>query len=249
MALGWTVGIDVGGTFTDGIALHRDGRARLAKVASTPEDPSIGLLDALRELVKDGVDAEEIGLVFHGTTVATNAMLTGRTSRIVLLATEGFRDVMAFRDGTRPVLYDLRQPRPDPLVEREDRIEVRERMSGAGEAVVRLTDGEVRRVVGEVRSRHPDAVAIAFLFSYRNDEHERRVAEALRRALPGLPVTASSEIAREFREYPRTATAVVNAGLRPIVGRYLEDAAEGLAGVGVDAPFLVMQSNGGCVPA
>jgi N-methylhydantoinase A len=249
MARGWTAGIDVGGTFTDAIAMHRDGGTRIAKVTSTPKDPSIGLVDAFQELLDDGVEAADVGLVFHGTTVATNAMVTGRTGRVVLLTTEGFRDVMAFRDGTRPLLYDLRQPRPNELVDREDRIEVRERVSGVGEVVEPLTGAEIDRVVREVASRRPDAVAVAFLFSYLRDDHERAVAEALRRELPGVPVTASSEIAREFREYPRTATAVVNAGLRPIVGRYLAGAAEGLRGVGVDAPFLVMQSNGGCVPA
>ena len=249
MALGWTVGIDVGGTFTDAIAKHRDGRTRTAKVASTPKDPSIALVDAFEELLREGVDAPDVGLVFHGTTVATNAMLTGRTSRVVLLATEGFRDVMAFRNGTKPLLYDLRQPRPNELVERDDRIEVAERVSGLGEVVVPLTTAEIDRVVDEVASRGPDAIAIAFLFSYLRDEHERALAEALRTAMPGVPVTASSDIAREFREYPRTATAVVNAALRPLVGRYVADAAGGLRAIGVEAPFLVMQSNGGCVPA
>jgi N-methylhydantoinase A len=249
MALGWTVGIDVGGTFTDAIAKHRDGRTRIAKVASTPKDPSIALLDAFEELLKEGVSAPDVGLVFHGTTVATNAMLTGRTSRVVLLATEGFRDVMAFRNGTKPLLYDLRQPRPNELVEREDRIEVRERVSGLGEVVEPLTIAEIDRVVDEVAVRRPEAVAIAFLFSYLRDEHERALADALRTAMPGVPVTASSDIAREFREYPRTATAVVNAGLRPLVGRYVADAADGLRAIGVEAPFLVMQSNAGCVPA
>jgi N-methylhydantoinase A len=167
----------------------------------------------------------------------------------VLLATQGFRDVMAFRDGTRPVLYDLRQPRPNELVRREDRLEVRERLSSLGDVVEPLTTAEIDRVVGEVGRRNPEAVAIAFLFSYLRDDHERMLADALRSALPGVPVTASSDVAREFREYPRMATAVVNAGLRPIVGRYVEDAAAGVAGLGVTAPFLVMQSNGGCVPA
>ena len=249
MALGWSVGIDVGGTFTDAIAMHDDGRTRIAKVASTPKDPSLGLVDAFGELLEAGVDAERVGLVFHGTTIATNAMLTGRTGRVVLLATQGFRDVMAFRDGTRPVLYDLRQPRPNELVRREDRLEVRERLSSLGDVVEPLTTAEIDRVVGEVGRRNPEAVAIAFLFSYLRDDHERMLADALRSALPGVPVTASSDVAREFREYPRMATAVVNAGLRPIVGRYVEDAAAGVAGLGVTAPFLVMQSNGGCVPA
>jgi N-methylhydantoinase A len=176
-------------------------------------------------------------------------MLTGQAGHVVLLATEGFRDIMAFRNGTKPLLYDLRQPRPNELVRREDRIEVRERVSGVGEVVEPLEASEIERVVGDVAARGPDAIAIAFLFSYMRDDHERALADALRSALPGTPVTASSEIAREFREYPRTATAVVNAALRPIVGRYLADAAEGIRQVGVGSPFLVMQSNGGCVPA
>lgn len=249
MALGQTVGIDVGGTFTDAIAMHPDGLTRIAKVASTPKDPSIALVDAFEELLKDGVEPDDVGLVFHGTTVATNAMLTGQASRVVLLATKGFRDIMAFRNGTKPLLYDLRQPRPNELVRREDRIEVRERVSGLGEEVEPLEASEIERVVDEVAARGPDAIAIAFLFSYLRDDHERALANALRTALPGTPVTASSEVAREFREYPRTATAVVNAALRPIVGRYLADAAEGIRQIGVGSPFLVMQSNGGCVPA
>jgi len=249
MRAGWFVGIDVGGTFTDGIAMHGDGRLRVAKVASTPDDPSVALIEALEELVGSGVEPSESALVFHGTTVATNALITGRTGRVVLLATEGFRDLMAFRNGTRPALYDLRQPRPNELVPREDRLDVAERLSGLGEVVRPLSEAEVERVVDEVVRRDPEAVAVAFLFSYLRDDHERRLAEAVRAALPGVPVTASSEVAREFREYPRTATAVVNAGLRPLVERYLERAADGVRQLGVAAPFLVMQSNGGCVPA
>jgi N-methylhydantoinase A len=249
MRAGWIVGIDVGGTFTDAIAMHRDGRIRVAKVASTPDDPSIALVEALGELVDSDVEPSDIALVFHGTTVATNALITGRTGRVVLLTTQGFRDVMAFRSGTRPMLYDLRQRRPNELVERDDRLEVAERLSSLGDVVEPLTEAEIQRVVDEVEQREPEAVAVAFLFSYLRDDHERRVAEAVRAALPDQPVTASSEITREFREYPRTATAVVNAGLRPIVGRYLERAAEGVRGSGAEAPFLVMQSNGGCVPA
>ena len=228
--------------------MHRDGRVRIAKVSSTPRDPAIGLVDAFDELVRDGVDPLDVGIVFHGTTVATNALLTGRIGRVVLLATAGFRDVMAFRNGTRPVLYDLRQPRPNELVPREDRIEVRERISGVGEVVESLTPEEVDRVVRQVADRAPEAVAIAFLFSYLRDEHERAISASLGRAFPGLPVTTSSEVAREFREYPRTATAVVNAALRPVVGRYAQDAAKAIRDKGVSAPFLVMQSNGGCVP-
>ncbi|GIU99107.1 MAG: 5-oxoprolinase [Actinomycetota bacterium] len=246
-ARGWIVGIDVGGTFTDGVAVAPDGELRVAKVPSTPADPSVGLLDCLRRLREGGVD--RVDLLFHGTTVATNAVLTGVRSRVVLLATEGFRDILSYRTGSRPKLYDLMQPRPDEMVPRRDRIEVRERLSSLGEIVVPLTPEEIDRVVEETAARSPEAVAVAFLFSYLNDRHERAIGRALRARLPEVPVTLSSEVAREFREYPRTATAVVNAALRPVVGRYVRRAAAGLRELGVDAPFLVMQSNGGCVPA
>ncbi len=250
MAAGtWTVGIDVGGTFTDGIAVARDGTILATKVPSTPADPSIGLVEALHQLELEGVPLGSVDLLFHGTTVATNALITGSTSRVVLLGTEGFRDIMSFRTGSRPRLYDLMQPRPTELVPRRDRLEVRERLSSLGEVVVPLSRDEIDRAVEEVASRSPEAVAVAFLFSYLDDRHERAIGEALRARLPDVPVTLSSEIAREFREYPRTATTVVNAVLRPIVGRYLRAAAEGARALGVDAPFLVMQSNGGCVPA
>jgi N-methylhydantoinase A len=246
-ARGWIVGIDVGGTFTDGVALARDGTLRVAKVPSTPEDPSIGLLSCLRRLQADGVGG--IDLLFHGTTVATNALITGIGTRVVLLATEGFRDILSYRTGSRPRLYDLMQPRPSEMVPRRDRLEVRERLSSLGEVIVPLTEEEVRRVVEATAARSPEAVAVAFLFSYLDDRHERAVGRALRERLPDVPVALSSEVAREFREYPRTATAVINAALRPVVGRYLRAAAAGLRELGVDAPFLVMQSNGGCVPA
>lgn len=249
MAGGWTIGVDTGGTFTDAMAVHADGRIALAKVPSTPDDPSRGLIAGVRELLAGGIDPAEVEQVFHGTTVATNAMLTGRRGRVVLAATEGFADLMAFRDGTRPVLYDLRQRRPDPIVAEEDRIEVGERLSSLGEVVTPLTDAEVDRVVAEVARRKPQAVAVAFLFSYVDDRHEQVLAEAIRSRLPGVPVTTSAEVAREFREYPRTATAVVNASLRPIVGHYVAEAERGVSELGISAPFLVMQSNGGCVPA
>ncbi len=247
-ARGWIVGIDVGGTFTDGVAVARDGRLRTAKVPSTPADPSVGLLACLRRLRDTGV--EGVDLLFHGTTVATNAVLTGVETRVVLLATEGFRDILSYRTGSRPKLYDLMQPRPDEMVPRRDRLEVRERLSSLGEVVVPLEQAEIDRVVEETLARSPEAVAVAFLFSYLDDRHERAVGRALRARLPAdVPVALSSEVAREFREYPRTATVVLNAALRPVVGRYLRRAAAGLRQLGVEAPFLVMQSNGGCVPA
>jgi N-methylhydantoinase A len=248
-ARSWRVAIDVGGTFTDGVAIGEDGETIVVKVPSTPADPASALVAAVRELSESGVPLRRLSAVFHGTTVATNAAITGGLARVVLIATEGYRDIMSYRTGGRPELYDLKQPRPAELVPRRDRLEVRERLAWNGDAVVQLEPTEAAHVVEEAAARKPEAVAVALLFSYVNDAHERALERLLRERLPSTPVSVSSSVAREFREYPRTATTVLNAGLRPVVGRYLLRAQTELRDLGADAPFLVMQSNGGSVPA
>jgi N-methylhydantoinase A len=245
----WAVGIDIGGTFTDAVAIRADGATRLAKVPSTPDDPARAFLAALVALAHDGVEPAAIGRLVHGTTVATNALLTGSLDRVVLVATKGFRDVLGIRDGMRGAMYDLFAARPAELVPRADRLEVDERMGRDGRPIVALTDEEITRVVGAVRRRRPRSVAVALLFSYASDIHERRLADALREGLPEVPVTCSSDVAREFREYPRTATTAVAAGLRPVLERYIVRAETGARDVGVRAPLLVMESSGGVLPA
>jgi N-methylhydantoinase A len=245
----WLVAVDVGGTYTDALAVSATGAVVTAKVPSTPDDPAEAFASALRSLESRGLVLGAIDLVFHGTTVATNATLTDQLARVVLVTTEGFADVLGYRNGTRPSVYDLQQPRPVELVRRRDRVEARERLSSRGEVLTPLTDTEVARVVEVVAAAQPEAVAVSFLFSYLDDHHERRMAEALAQRLPGVPVARSAAVAREFREYPRTATAAVNAGLRPVVGRYLVSTGERLARMGVTGRLMIMQSNGGCVPA
>ena len=245
----WAVGIDVGGTFTDAVAIRADGEARFAKVPSAPDDPARAFLDALDALASDGVEPAAIGRLVHGTTVATNALLTGSLDRVVLVATAGFRDVLGIRDGRREAMYDLFAPRPPELVRRADRLEVNERVDRDGRAIVALTDEEIERVVGAVRRRRPRSVAVALLFSYASGAHERRLADAIQEALPGIPVTCSSDVVREFREYPRTATTAIAAGLRPVLERYLARAERGARRVGVAASLLVMESSGGVLPA
>lgn len=248
-ARNWNVSIDAGGTFTDAVARSRDGEILVAKAPSTPHDPAEGLTGSIAALVAAGLPLDEVALVCHGTTVATNATLTGTWARVVLVTTAGFRDVIAYRQGSRPDVYSLTPERPNELVARGDRLEVTERIDARGQVLTALTPAEVDRIVTEVVARAPESIAVSLLFSYLDDRHERMLGEALRAALPDTPVTLSSEVAREFREYPRTATTVINAALRPIVGGYLERAAGAVAAMGVDAPFLVMQSNGGSVPA
>ena len=245
----WLVAVDVGGTFTDAVAVGSGGEALVAKVPSSPGEPAAAFERAVRELQMAGLPLERTIFAFHGTTVATNAVLTEQLARVVLVVTEGFADLLGYRDGTRPVVYDLHQPRPSELVARRDRVEVRERLSSSGATVAALTDEEVDRVVGAVVSLSPEAVAVALLFSFLDDSHERRLVRALERRLEGVPVVGSAALSREMREYPRTATAVLNAGLRPVVGRYLVDAEGRLRDLGLAGELMIMQSNGGCVPA
>ncbi|WP_280830436.1 hydantoinase/oxoprolinase family protein [Mycolicibacterium frederiksbergense] len=248
-SFGWTISIDAGGTFTDAVGRSSRGDIKVAKVASTPDDPSRGLTNAVAALAEDGVDLGSVKLVCHGTTVATNAMLTNSMGSVLLITTEGFRDVLAYRTGSRPQVYSLTPTQPTELVPRERRLEVAERVAADGEVLVELTDDEITRVVEQVLEHQPQAIAVSLLFSYVNPDHENRIGERLRAALPGVPISLSSDVIREFREYPRTATTALNAALRPVVSNYLASATAGLAATGVNSPLQVMQSNGGCVPA
>jgi N-methylhydantoinase A len=245
----WTISIDTGGTFTDSVARAQDGNFMVAKVPSTPSDPGLALVHSIQALVNQGLDPTDINLICHGTTIATNAILTNQFSKVALVVTSGFKDVLAIRNGIRPDIYNLHVPRPAQLVDREHCVEVVERVTTGGKVLTSLTDGEIDRVIEELVKIEPESIAICLLFSYSNDKHESMLAEKIRKSFPGIPVTVSSEIIREFREYPRTSTAVINAGLRPIVGSYLESVQSKIEESGVTAPFLVMQSNGGCAAA
>lgn len=245
----WTISIDTGGTFTDAVARRGDGKAIVSKVPSTPDDPGKSLVHSIIALTDQGLDPSNVELICHGTTVATNAILTSQFSNVVLLTTAGFRDVLAIRNGVRPEIYNLKFKKPIELVTRQNRIEVNERITRGGEVLTALSEPEIDRIIQVLSGINFDAIAICFLFSYSNDDHERRLATRIRDAFPHIPVSVSSEIVREFREYPRTSTTVINAGLRPIVGSYLENAQKNVVSSGVNSPFVVMQSNGGCTTA
>ncbi|MGW6172161.1 hydantoinase/oxoprolinase family protein [Arthrobacter sp. NPDC055138] len=245
----WTVSIDAGGTFTDAIARSSEGMSLVAKTASTPEDPSRGLTNAVAELAAQGMNLDDVALICHGTTVATNATLTGNLARVALVTTKGFRDVLAYRQGSRPNVYSLSPERPRELVDRCARFEVDERIGSDGNVLTALRDDDVAAVVDAVAEVNPEAIAVSLLFSYLNPAHEEKLLTALAARFPDTPISLSSHIAREFREYPRTATTVINAALRPVVAAYLQRAADALADMGMTAPFQVMQSNGGSVPA
>jgi N-methylhydantoinase A len=231
------VGVDVGGTFTDLVALV-DGEVRTAKVPSTPDDQSEGVVNVLR-----AAGLEEVAAFAHGMTVATNALLERRGGRTALVTTSGFRDVLEIARQNRPSLYDLTRDRPPALVPRELRFCVRERMGPEGE-LEGLDEDSLREAVEAVRGAEVEAVAVCLLFSFLHPEHERRVGEALREALPEAQVSLSSEVLPEMREYERFATTSADAYLAPRLAAYLERLAGRAQSEGLPPP-LVMQSSGG----
>jgi N-methylhydantoinase A len=239
---GTSIGVDVGGTFTDLVAISDDGQIRVRKVLTTPADQSEAVAAALGD-----VEAGTVDRIVHGTTVATNALLERKGARVVLCATRGFADVIALRRQDRASLYDLSQHHPAPLVPRDLIVEVDERI--APEGVVRpLGPGEARRVAAAVRALAPDIVAICLLHSYADPAHERALRDEIERELPSTDVVLSSDVFPEIREFERTTTTVAEAYLRPRVAEYLRRLSERLETAGFPQP-AVMTSSGGMTPA
>ena len=235
------VGVDVGGTFTDLVALADDGTIEVRKVVTTPEDPAVGLFHALDPLKPP----QAVDLLVHGTTIATNALLERRGARIALVTTKGFEDLLWLRRQDRAALYDLARDHPPPLVARSDVVGVAERTGPAG-VLEPLGEDEVQRVVAAVRALvpPPDALAVALLFAFRHAEHERRLVAALRDALPNVPIAASHEVLPVFREFERASTTTVEAYLRPKVSAYLGRLERDVRARGIGM-LRVMTSSGG----
>ena len=243
----WHVGVDIGGTFTDFYARHREsGRVHLLKRPSTPDDPARAILAGLAELAaRQGVATAGIERLAHGTTVGTNALIERRGGKVLLLTTAGFRDLLEIGRQTRPHMFDLFADHPPPLVPRELRFEVEERITAGGTVVRALDRAAVEEAVRRVRDRAPGACAVCLLFSFENPAHERALGEALRRAAPGLPLSLSCEVQSEFREYERFSTTVLNAYLQPIMSVYLERLEAELARRAPRAVLGINQSSGG----
>jgi N-methylhydantoinase A len=243
------IGIDTGGTFTDlTLAALDEGSYWFHKVPTTPEDASLGILQGMREiLLMSGRQASEVGFVCHGTTLATNAVLEGKWARSGMITTAGFRDVLELARQRRPSFFNLDVPKPTPPVSREARVEVAERVASDGEVAVSLDEEAVAKAVSRLRADGCRAVAICFLHSYANPEHERRAAEIVRELWPNVYLCASSDVLAEFREYERFATTAVNASLLPVIDTYLERFERGVADLGIGTEPRIMQSNGGAV--
>lgn len=247
------IGIDVGGTFTDLVAIDTVGHTVFAKSLSTPEDQSIGVMAGLDELARRlGLSRADMlaatGRLVHGTTVATNSLLEGKGAKVALLTTEGHRDVIEMREGLKGDRYDLRSPPPEPLVPRELRFVVRERLRPNGEVLVALDEGSLGEAIAAIRASGAVSVAICFLHSYRNPNHEIAAAERLARELPGVSVSRSSDVLPQIKEYERVSTTVVNAYVGPAVQRYLTRLERRLAEGGYKGSLFIMLSHGGIAP-
>ncbi|MHB8590242.1 MAG: hydantoinase/oxoprolinase family protein [Candidatus Dormibacteraceae bacterium] len=244
---GFRLGVDIGGTFTDAILLNeQSGEWRIAKVPSTPGEPALGFMAAVRKIVDEAdLTPRDVALVVHGSTVATNAIIEGKTAVTAFVTTSGFRDMLEIARQMRPSLYDLQFEKPRPLVPRRLAFEVSERIGPDGKEIEPIGVESVLKVASFLRGEGIESIAICLLHSYANPDHERKVAQIIAGQLPEVLISMSSEVAPEIREYFRASTTVVNAAIRPIVGRYLSSIRERLKADGFEAEALVMQSNGG----
>ena len=243
----YRLGIDVGGTFTDGILLDEEsGETRIAKVPSTPGDPSVGFLEAVERILHEaGIEAAEVGSLVHGTTVATNAIIEGKLAPTGFFTTEGFRDMLEIQRQIRPSLYDLLFEKPRPLAPRHLCFGIPERLDAAGAVLAPLDEQAAAAAAGQLKAEGVEALAVCYLHAYINPAHERRTREIVHEVFPEAVVSLSSETAPEFREYFRASTTLINAGVRPIVERYLSSIEARLRDAGLQGQLLVMQSSGG----
>src|ERR1700704_2986084 len=236
----YRIGVDVGGGFTGVVAGGRFGGAPLAKVPSTPDDPSVGVLDGLK-LLADTLGLELSALlgkterIVHGTTVATNALLERKGALVGLLTTEGHRDVLEMREGLKDDRYNLRMAAPEPLAPRAHRVGVRERIRADGRVDTPLNVRSLKRAIAQLKEQRVEAVAVCYLHSYRNPRHEEATRVALARDMPEAYISLSSEVLPQIKEYERVSTTVVNAYVGPILADYLTRLARRLAEAGYRA--------------
>ncbi len=237
------VAVDVGGTFTDVFVFDESTKTtQVAKVASTPDDPMEAVLAGVRA---SGIQLADVALFSHGTTVATNALITRRFPKVAMVTTQGFRDVIEIRRGTKDDLWDAYKDVAPPYVRRRDRLEVPERVDFTGRVIEPLDEVSARRVAAVLRKREVETIAVCFINAYANPENERRMREILEEELPGVALTTSSEVLPEIFEHERFSTTVANAVLSPLVGGYVSRLGERLAEDGYTGDLLVLHSGGG----
>src|SRR5262245_42861826 len=243
-----SIGVDIGGTFTDVVVRRPGARTRIMKIPSTRKDPSVAVLEALKQMEAEwALPPQEVARFVHGTTVATNAVLERKGACIGLVTTQGFRDVLEIGRQMRHQMYDLALDPETPtfLAPGRFRREIAERIGPKGEVLVRLDEAGLARAADELIAAGAQAIAVVYLFSFLNDAHERRAREIISARHPDVFVSLSCEVDPAFREYERTVVTAFDAYVKPVVDRYLENLAAGLAAAAVPAPLQIMQSRGG----
>ena len=249
----YVIGIDVGGTFTDFVIAQEGQPPRYFKTASTPHDPSEGLMTGLTHAASaHGLSLEDFlaaaDMIIHGSTVATNTLVERKGAKVGLLTTDGFRDLLEMREGLKEDRYNLRMTPVEPLVPRYMRAEVPERVRSDGSATVALDEDALNKALDGLKDDGVEALAVCFLFSYLNSAHEDRVGEVIRAKFPGMYTSLSSQVIPQIKEFDRLSTTVINSYVGPVLGRYLENLQERLTKFQQSGDFLIMQSNGGVAP-
>ena len=246
----YVLGVDIGGTFTDFSLLDKDGHIALWKEATTPKNPTEAIQRGIRSMAEQAEMSLEkfldrLDLFVHGSTIATNTVIQRNGPKTALLCTEGFRDVIHFRDGFKPDRYNIQLQPPEDFIPRYLRIPIKERVNYTGEVLAPLDEESVKAAVAKLKDAGVESVAVAFLWSIMNAEHERRVKALIEEELPGVPVVLSSDVLPMIREWERTTCTVLSAYVIPGIARYMVELEEFLHGNGFRHPLLIMQLNGG----
>ncbi|MFB0840896.1 hydantoinase/oxoprolinase family protein [Paenibacillus oleatilyticus] len=245
----YMVGVDVGGTFTDVTLVDtRSGEILNHKVPSTPDDPSRAIMNGVEQILElNGVSVSEVRYLAHGTTVATNSLIERKGALTGLLVTEGFRDLLEIGRQTRPGLYDFFKEKPEQVIPGHLRLEVDERLYADGSLRKPLDPDRLREAIERLKQEGVQAIAVCFLFSYLNPEHEKQAVEEIRRQFPEAYVSASHQVVPEFREYARLSTTALNAYLGPVMQRYMENFQQSVRKAGIPVDPYITQSNGGII--
>lgn len=241
--MSYRIAIDIGGTFTDYVAMNEEtGELTVTKASSTPKNFADGVMDAIE---KGGISLEEANYIVHGSTIVINALTERKGAKTALITTKGYRDVLEIGRANRTDLYNYYYTKPKPFVPRMYRFEVEERMDKDGNVLVPLNEEQVKNIAAKCKKEGIEAIAVCLLHSYANSEHEEKIKEILMDELPGIEISISSEVIKEWREYERTNTTVFNAYVKPAASRYLDTLKERMKNKGLKIEPYAMQSNGG----
>ena len=236
------IATDIGGTFTDIVYISEDGQIGVEKAHTTPPNFEKGVIDVIK---KSNISEEAIKSLNHGTTVIINALTERKGAKTGLITTKGFRDMLEIARGNRPDLFNLMYKKPEVFIPRHLRLEVEERLNYKGEVITPLNREDIEKCIEYFKKEEVDAIAVVYLHSYKNNEHEMETVEMIRELWPEVFITGSYEISKEFREYERTSTTVLNSYVKPVAANYIDKLYNELEDIDLKCPKYIMQSNGG----